>query len=568
MELKPLSEYNYFGNAIVGRRETGDLGGSAFLTDPFHFTSGYSISTLNTSSLTAANVNQVLVNHLPDKFLPCKVATTNNITLSGTQTVDGVPLVAGDRVLVRSQTASSQNGIYYVASGAWYRSAYSYFGVPAESIVTGKYAKIISGNTYAGKWAVANVDSYFYLETSPVLFDIISEDCVELQEKRNYYLRFKNIGTLKRTYFFSVVSGQSIRAATTENITLSGLQTIDGITLIAGNKVLVKNQNSGSFGVYTVASGSWTLFASLSNSKFYFISEGNDNGGKTFVLSEDTPPVVQALSMILYPTLEDAINETNSIIPLYTTSFRVNWIFKNYIISECSELGAQNVGDVLCCPPPEPFDLVMPPTLTLTMANAKFVTEVGDISLGNIETTLTFDAASGYYFGPLENYYNIPGRLHAQVKKADGSNDPVLFDDQGWNSGSLHKWAGIGLKHVNVTFDIIGGNQNMYYSPSFGTVDADPPTPFAGPFFIDFNSDSYYAGSIENVRVFIRYSAWKRARKGAVSSGTDRYFDFTYDYTLEPYGNSNDSTINQTHNFFNSNRYWVESSSVTIVSSD
>lgn len=51
------------------------------------------------------------------------VATTANIVLSGLQTVDGVALLAGNRVLVRSQTAAKDNGLYVVAAGAWTRSA-------------------------------------------------------------------------------------------------------------------------------------------------------------------------------------------------------------------------------------------------------------------------------------------------------------------------------------------------------------------------------------------------------------------------------------------------------------
>jgi hypothetical protein len=50
------------------------------------------------------------------------VATTANITLSGTQTVDGIALVAGDRVLVKNQSAASANGIYAVSAGAWTRT--------------------------------------------------------------------------------------------------------------------------------------------------------------------------------------------------------------------------------------------------------------------------------------------------------------------------------------------------------------------------------------------------------------------------------------------------------------
>jgi hypothetical protein len=50
------------------------------------------------------------------------VATTANITLSGTQTIDTIAVVAGDRVLVKNQTTTSQNGIYVVAAGAWSRA--------------------------------------------------------------------------------------------------------------------------------------------------------------------------------------------------------------------------------------------------------------------------------------------------------------------------------------------------------------------------------------------------------------------------------------------------------------
>jgi hypothetical protein len=54
---------------------------------------------------------------------PVMAIATGNITLSGAQTVDGVSLVAGNRVLVAGQTSGADNGIYVVASGAWARSA-------------------------------------------------------------------------------------------------------------------------------------------------------------------------------------------------------------------------------------------------------------------------------------------------------------------------------------------------------------------------------------------------------------------------------------------------------------
>jgi hypothetical protein len=52
------------------------------------------------------------------KFKAALVATTANITLSGTQTIDTVAVVAGNVVLVKNQTTGSQNGLYVVASGS------------------------------------------------------------------------------------------------------------------------------------------------------------------------------------------------------------------------------------------------------------------------------------------------------------------------------------------------------------------------------------------------------------------------------------------------------------------
>jgi hypothetical protein len=50
------------------------------------------------------------------------VATTANITLSGTQTIDGISVSVGDRVLVKDQSTASQNGIYLCASSTWTRT--------------------------------------------------------------------------------------------------------------------------------------------------------------------------------------------------------------------------------------------------------------------------------------------------------------------------------------------------------------------------------------------------------------------------------------------------------------
>jgi hypothetical protein len=67
-----------------------------------------------------AYVDAIAAGNMPK--LPVDAATTANITLSGTQTIDSYAVTAGMRVLVKNQSTSSQNGVYTVAAGAWARS--------------------------------------------------------------------------------------------------------------------------------------------------------------------------------------------------------------------------------------------------------------------------------------------------------------------------------------------------------------------------------------------------------------------------------------------------------------
>ena len=81
--------------------------------------------------------------------------TTANITLSGTQTVDGVVLVATDRVLVKNQTASADNGLYLCAAGAWTRTT----DMNTWAQVPGAYVFVEQGTTLADTGWVCTSDA-------------------------------------------------------------------------------------------------------------------------------------------------------------------------------------------------------------------------------------------------------------------------------------------------------------------------------------------------------------------------------------------------------------------------
>ena len=97
-----------------------------------------------------------------------KAATTSNIDLAtgGLLVIDGYQTIAGDRILVKDQTNTAQNGIYVVASGAWTRAAD--FDSPVE-IVPGDFTFVEGGSTYSDTgWVQTEVVTT--VGTSPIAF--------------------------------------------------------------------------------------------------------------------------------------------------------------------------------------------------------------------------------------------------------------------------------------------------------------------------------------------------------------------------------------------------------------
>lgn len=96
-----------------------------------------------------------------------KAASTANIaSLSGTMTIDGVALAAGDRVLVKDQTTTSANGVYVVAAGAWARS--EDLSTWAEHVAA--YLFVEQGTVNADVGFLCTVDAGGTLGTTAITF--------------------------------------------------------------------------------------------------------------------------------------------------------------------------------------------------------------------------------------------------------------------------------------------------------------------------------------------------------------------------------------------------------------
>lgn len=98
---------------------------------------------------------------------PCRCATTANITLSDLQTIDGVVLVEGDRVLVRTQTDSRDNGIYVASVGTWRRSK-DFSG--NRDVRRGTKVTVTDGTTYATSEWICTATNPVTLDTTEIAF--------------------------------------------------------------------------------------------------------------------------------------------------------------------------------------------------------------------------------------------------------------------------------------------------------------------------------------------------------------------------------------------------------------
>lgn len=87
---------------------------------------------------------------------------------------------------------------------------------------------------------------------------------------------------------------RSVRVATTGNITLSGLQTIDAISVAADDRVLVRAQSTpAQNGLYLAKSGSWVRSSDGDTwnelvGVVVVVEEGTTNGDKTFLCTSNT----------------------------------------------------------------------------------------------------------------------------------------------------------------------------------------------------------------------------------------------------------------------------------------
>ena len=222
--------------------------------------------------------NQTALSFVPatafQAYADARLATTvadGNRLLSGTVgTIDGQALNVGDRVLVKNQSNAAENGIYVVSTGAWQRASDA---DSTSELRAGSYVFVTGGATLSGTgWALQN-------------------DAIQVGITNLTFTAFTQQLPSDLAPWAPVTILQNARVATTTNIVLTGTQTIDGVALVAGNVVLVKNQtNATQNGLYTVAAGAWTPVGGMPPPRgaSVYVLSGTKNGGTAWQFNDSS----------------------------------------------------------------------------------------------------------------------------------------------------------------------------------------------------------------------------------------------------------------------------------------
>ena len=258
------------------------------------------------------------------------------VGLSGTQTITGAKTFSGSVVLGSSATATTP------ATGDNDTSVATTAFVKAQNYITGNESISISGDlsgsgttsitttlatvnsspgttsgvTVNGKGLVTSIAALQASDLPSIAHTKISDFDTGVRTNRldqlaaptadvslngqkitGLALATQSTDAASKAYVDAVKTGldvkDSVRVTTPgSNITLSGLQTIDGISLSADDRVLVKDQNTASEnGIYLAKSGSWVRASDANENSevtsglFTFTEEGSLNGSAGFVLT-------------------------------------------------------------------------------------------------------------------------------------------------------------------------------------------------------------------------------------------------------------------------------------------
>lgn len=184
--------------------------------------------------------------------------------------------------------------------------------------------------------------------TGDTIFDGTASKYV-LKYGGNYHTSYDGNTLVDKNYVDSIANGivakEPVLVATTGSITLSGLTTIDGVTLSGGNRILVKDQvDKTTNGIYSANTGNWGRTADFDGSpsgevvsgSYVFVLSGDSNAYSSWVLTTSNPITVgiSDLEFVLYDKTKNVNAGVGINITTGTNGYVVNFDGGN-VVGSC-----------------------------------------------------------------------------------------------------------------------------------------------------------------------------------------------------------------------------------------
>ena len=176
---------------------------------------------------------------------PAKVVSVSNITLAGSQTIDGVSVVENDLVLVKGQTSTAMNGVYVVGPGSavWKRHK----DTDTWDKLVSAMVVVEQGTLYKDTQWMCTIDKGGTLETTPItwlqiplLNDIIARN--GLTRTGNYL--DVNPDVLNNTTKINASNQIEVKRSTTGAITVDSNATTGGLKANTDNTTIGINASN------------------------------------------------------------------------------------------------------------------------------------------------------------------------------------------------------------------------------------------------------------------------------------------------------------------------------------
>lgn len=256
------------------------------------FSSGGNFSTSSTFAVTGA------------LSIGAAFTTSSAFTTTGAFTTS---LTQGANLTLTLPAVATANMVYNAANpGAANQLAYAAATTPALSYITAPAALSVltqSSNAAAPAWTTATGTGSPVMGTNPTI-SITTAGGLSLN-----YTPTNATDAVMKSYVDNIAIGlndwkQSVHAATTANVTVASAapNTLDGVTLAANDRILVKNQTlPAENGIYTVttlgtgANGVWTratdadTSAEVTTGMYLYVEEGTATNKGQYVLNTPGP---------------------------------------------------------------------------------------------------------------------------------------------------------------------------------------------------------------------------------------------------------------------------------------